>query len=129
MRELPTPAVVANGEDILRLRKLLHGIYVDEKIKRYIVDIVFASRDAESYGLDLDPLIAYGASPRATICLAQAAQAHALLRGRGFVTPDDVKAIGLDVLRHRIIVTFEAEAEEVNATMVAQRILDSVEVP
>jgi MoxR-like ATPase len=98
-------------------------------VKRYIVDIVFASREPDRFGLDLDPLIAYGASPRATIYLAQAGQAHALLRGRGYVTPDDIKAIGLDVLRHRIIVTFEAEAEEVDASMVAQRILDSVEVP
>jgi MoxR-like ATPase len=124
---LPQPVLDAEG--ILRLRSLCRGIYVDEKVKRYIVDIVFASRDPATYGLDLAPLIAYGASPRATIYLAQAAQAHALLRGRGYVTPDDVKAIGLDVLRHRIIVTFEAEAEDVGAAMVAQRILDSVEVP
>jgi MoxR-like ATPase len=125
----PVPEGVLGAEDVLRLREVMRGIYVDEKVKRYIVDLVFASRDPGSYGLDLAPLIAYGASPRATIYLAQAAQAHALLRGRGYVTPDDVKAIGLDVLRHRIIVTFEAEAEEVTAAMVAQRILDSVEVP
>ncbi len=126
---LATPSPVLGIEDLLRLRDVAKGIYVDDKVKRYVVDIVAASRDPEAYKLDLKPLIAYGASPRATIYLAQAAQAHALLRGRGYVTPDDVKAIGLDVLRHRIIVTFEAEAEEVTAAQVAQRILDSVEVP
>ena len=127
--EPATPMPVLGTAEILRLRQVAKGIYVDEKVKRYIVDIVFASRTPEVYGLDLKPLIAYGASPRASIYLAQAAQAHALLRGRGYVTPDDVKAIGLDVLRHRIIVTFEAEAEDVTASQVAQRILDSVEVP
>jgi len=126
---LAVPERVMGAAEVLRLRKIHRGIYVDEKVKRYIVDLVFASRDPASYGLDIAPLIAYGASPRATIYLAQAAQAHALLRGRGYVTPDDVKAIGLDVFRHRIIVTFEAEAEEVTSAMVAQRILDSVEVP
>jgi len=125
----PVPEGVLGAEDILRLREVHRGIYVDDKVKRYIVDLVFASRDAGSFGFDFAPPIAYGASPRATIDLAQAAQAHALLRGRGYVTPDDVKAIGLDVLRHRIIVTFEAEAEEVTSAAVAQRILDSVEVP
>jgi MoxR-like ATPase len=123
------PAPVLDAERVLRLRKVVRSIYLDEKVKRYIVDITFASRDPESFGLDLKSLIAYGASPRATIYLAQAAQAHALLRGRGYVTPDDVKAIGLDVLRHRIIVTFEAEAEEITSEEVARRILDSVEVP
>jgi len=123
----PTP--VLGAEEILRLREVVRGIYIDDKVKRYIVDLVFASREPKRFGLDLEPLIAYGASPRATIYLAQAAQAHALLRGRGYVTPDDVKSIGLDVLRHRILVTFEAEAEEISAASVAQRILDSVEVP
>jgi len=123
------PSPVMGAEDMVRLQEVTRGIYVDEKVKRYIVDIVLATRDPEAYRLDLAPLIAYGASPRATIYLAQAAQAHALLRGRGYVTPDDVKAIGLDVLRHRVIVTFEAEAEEVSAADVARRVLDSVEVP
>ncbi len=123
------PGPVLDIERVLRLRKVARSIYLDEKVKRYIVDITFASRDPESFGLDLKSLIAYGASPRATIYMAQAAQSHALLRGRGYVTPDDVKAIGLDVLRHRIIVTFEAEAEEVTPEEVARRILDSVEVP
>jgi MoxR-like ATPase len=125
----PVPEAVMGAEDLRRLREITRGIYVDEKVKRYIVDLVYASRRPDDYGLDIAPLIAFGASPRATIYLAKAAQGHALLRGRGYVTPDDVKAIGLDVLRHRIIVTFEAEAEEVTAAAVAQRILDSVEVP
>jgi len=105
------------------------GIYVDDKVKRYVVDIVDATRNPESYGLDLKPLIAFGASPRATMYLARAAQAHALLRGRGYVTPDDIKAIGLDVLRHRVLTTFEAEAEEITPEQIAGRILDSIEVP
>ncbi len=124
---VPTP--VLGAEEMARLQEVTRGIYVDEKVKRYIVDIVLATRNPQDYRLDLKPLIAYGASPRASIYLARAAQAHALLRGRGYVTPDDVKAIGLDVLRHRIIVTFEAEAEEVTAADVARRVLDSVEVP
>jgi MoxR-like ATPase len=126
---LPLPDPVLDIEDLLRLRRVLKSIYVDEKVKRYVVDLVRASRTPERYGLDLRPLIAYGASPRATIYLAQAAQAHALLRGRGYVTPDDVKAVGLDVLRHRIIPTFEAEAEDVTPVVLAQKLLDSVEVP
>ena len=126
---LPAPEPVLGVEDLLRLRRVLKSIYVDEKVKRYVVDLVMASRTPERYGLDLGPLIAFGASPRATIYLAQAAQAHALLRGRGYVTPDDVKAVGLDVLRHRIIPTFEAEAEDVTPVALAQKLLDSVEVP
>ena len=126
---LPSPTPVLDRDELLRLRAVLRSIYVDDKVKRYVVDIVMASRTPDKYGLDLSPLIAYGASPRATIYLAQAAQAHALLRGRGYVTPDDVKAIGLDVLRHRIIPTFEAEAENVTAAAIAQKLLDSVEVP
>jgi MoxR-like ATPase len=120
---------VINAEQILRMRQVVRDIYMDEKIKKYIVDIVFASREPEAYGLDVKPLVAFGASPRATIYLAQAARAHAALRGRGYVTPEDVKGIGLDVLRHRIIVTYEAEAEEVTPEDIARRILDKVEVP
>src|SRR5512140_1560254 len=123
-RLAPTVKPVMKPEQILRLRQVVRDIYVDEKIKKYIVDIVFASRDPEAAGLaDLKPLIAYGASPRATIYLTMAGRAHAALRGRGYVTPEDVKAIGLDVLRHRIIVTYEAEAEEVTPEEVARRIL------
>jgi MoxR-like ATPase len=127
---IPSPvSPVMKPEQILRMRQVVRDIYVDDKVKKYIVDIVFASREPEAAGLDLKPLIAFGASPRATIYLTQAARAHAALRGRGYVTPEDVKAIGLDVLRHRIIVTYEAEAEEVTPEEIARRILDKVEVP
>jgi MoxR-like ATPase len=128
-RALALPKPVMTPDQIIRLRNVVRDIYMDEKIKKYIVDIVFASREPEAAGLDLKPLIAFGASPRATIYLTQAARAHAALRGRGYVTPEDVKAIGLDVLRHRIIVTYEAEAEDVTPEDVARRILDKVEVP
>ncbi|GAB4380153.1 MAG: AAA family ATPase [Calditrichia bacterium] len=121
---------VVKPEDILQARNVVNEVYMDEKIDRYIIDIVFATRNPEEYNLnDLKPLIAYGASPRASINLKLAAKAHAFLRRRGFVTPEDVKAIGLDVLRHRIIVTYEAEAEEVTSEDVVRRILNQIEVP
>ncbi|HVP39038.1 MAG TPA: MoxR family ATPase [Candidatus Saccharimonadales bacterium] len=125
------PAVkpVVGTADILRARGVVQSLYVDEKIKEYIVRLVLATRDPESFGLRLRGLVAYGASPRATLCLAQASRAHAFLRGRGYVTPEDVKAVALDVLRHRIIVTYEAEAEEITPEGVAQRVLNQVEVP
>lgn len=112
------------------LRDLTHQIYVDEKVKDYILDLVFATRTPEQYKLnDLKPLIAYGASPRASIMLTMTAKANAFLRGRGYVTPDDVKQVGMDVLRHRVLVTYEAEAEEVSSEQVVQRIFDQIEVP
>lgn len=112
------------------LQDVVAEIYVDDKIKDYIVDIVFATRDPVAYKLDkLKPLIQYGASPRATIFLTLAAKAHAFLQGRGYVTPEDVKAIGMDVLRHRVIVTYEAEAEEVTAEDIVRQVFDNVEVP
>ncbi|OGB62902.1 MAG: ATPase [Caldithrix sp. RBG_13_44_9] len=121
---------VVSPKDILKAREVVHEVYMDEKIDRYIIDIVFATRNAEEYGLkDLSPLIAYGASPRASINLKLAAKAHAFLRRRGYVTPEDIKAIGLDVLRHRIIVTYEAEAENVNAEDIVRRVLNHIEVP
>ncbi|MBC8367040.1 AAA family ATPase, partial [bacterium] len=112
MGGLDTPAVTAitDPEKIAEGRKLIHDIYMDEKVKDYIIDLVFATREPETVGLG--ELITYGASPRATLYLSMAARAHAFLRGRGYVTPEDVKKIGLDVLRHRIIVSYEAEAEE-----------------
>ena len=121
-------AVIHTG-DILRLRALVDQIYVDDKIKDYIVDIVFATREPAAFKLDLQRLIQYGASPRATLYLALAARAHALLQGRGYVTPQDVKSIGADVLRHRIIVTYEAEAEDVTADHVVKTVFDGVPVP
>ena len=120
---------VISPKDILRLRALVDEIYIDDKIKDYIIDIVFASRDPKSYNLELEEFIEYGASPRATIYLTLAAKAHAFIKGRGFVTPQDVKSIGMDVLRHRIIVTYEAEAEEINSEGIIQKIFDNVEVP
>ncbi|OGS18031.1 MAG: ATPase [Elusimicrobia bacterium RIFOXYA2_FULL_50_26] len=123
-------APVVGPEDITRARHTVQQIYVDEKIKNYIVDIVFASRTPEEYNLkDLKPLIAFGASPRATINLALASKAYAFLQGRGYVTPEDVKIIGPDVLRHRIILTYEAEAEELTSENIIQQIFDGVEVP
>jgi MoxR-like ATPase len=120
---------VISPKDILRLRALVDEIYIDDKIKDYIIDIVFASRDPKAYNLKLDEFIEYGASPRATIYLTLAAKAHAFIKGRGFVTPQDVKSIGMDVLRHRVIITYEAEAEEITPEDIVQKIFDNVEVP
>ncbi|MDN3509979.1 MAG: AAA family ATPase [Candidatus Jettenia sp.] len=120
---------VISPKDILRLRSLIDDIYMDDKIKDYIIDIIFASRDPKAYNLKLDEFIEYGASPRATIYLTLAAKAHAFIKGRGFVTPQDVKSIGMDVLRHRVIVTYEAEAEEMKSEDIIQKIFDTVEVP
>lgn len=116
-------------KDILRLRSIVDDIYVDDKIKDYIVDIVAASRNPQEYMLDIDELIEYGASPRATIYLTIAAKAYAFLQGRGYVIPQDVKTIGMDVLRHRIIVSYEAEAEEITSEDVVKKIFDHIEVP
>ncbi len=115
--------------DLVRLRNKTVSIYMDEKIEQYIVDLVSATRDPDQYGLKIDHLIQYGASPRASIYLAMAARGCAMLAGRGFVTPQDVKTIGMDVLRHRVIITYEAEAEEKTADDVVQQIMDTVEVP
>ncbi|MCC7212046.1 MAG: AAA family ATPase [Candidatus Brocadia sp.] len=120
---------VISPADILRLRAIVDEIYIDDKIKDYIIDIVYASRDPKAYNLKLEEFIEYGASPRATIYLALAAKAHAFIKGRGFVTPQDIKSIGMDVLRHRIIITYEAEAEEIRAEDIVQKIFDTVEVP
>jgi len=122
-----TPVVAT--QEILAARALVDQIYLDDKIKEYIVDLVFATRDPATYKLDLGPLIEFGASPRATLYLTLAAKAHAFLQGRGYVTPQDVKSIGPDVLRHRVIVTYEAEAEEIDADEVVRRIFDGVPVP
>lgn len=121
---------VMSPERIFELRKMMHQIYVDEKVKDYILDLVFATREPEKYELaDLKPLIAYGASPRASIMLTVAAKAAAFLHGRGYVTPDDIKQIGMDVLRHRVLVTYEAEAEEKTSEHILQRIFEKIEVP
>ncbi len=121
---------VISPERILKARKIVNQIYVDEKIKNYIVDIVFATREPQAYNLPtLKNLIAYGASPRASIYLTQTAKAYAFLRGRGYVIPEDIKSIGMDVLRHRIIVTYEAEAEEMTSEDIIKTVFDAIEVP
>lgn len=128
-REIEVTPVIT-PERIFELRELMHQIYIDEKVKDYILDLVFATREPERYKLpELKPLIAYGASPRASIMLTLTAKANAFLRGRGYVTPDDVKQVGMDVLRHRVLVTYEAEAEEVTSEQIVQKIFDRVEVP
>ncbi|UCG52963.1 MAG: MoxR family ATPase [Candidatus Latescibacterota bacterium] len=126
---LPDIAPVIDPGRLEKAQTLIREIYVDEKVKNYILDIVFATRDPENFGLPIKHMIAYGASPRASICLAQTAKAHAFLRGRGYVTPEDVKSVGPDVLRHRIIVTYEAEAEQLDAEAIVKQIFDGVEVP
>jgi MoxR-like ATPase len=127
--EIYEPLPVLDPKTVLRAQQVIRQIYVDSKVRDYIVDLVFASRTPEVYGLNIRDLIEYGASPRATIFLTVAAKAHAFLRGRGYVTPEDVKSIGMDVLRHRVILTYEAEAEEMTPEEVVQRIFDQVEVP
>ena len=114
---------------IVQARSVVNEIYVDDRVKDYIVDVVFATREPGSYKLPLDGMIRYGASPRATIALTLAARARAFLQGRGYVTPQDVKSIGLDVLRHRIIVSYEAEAEEVTSEKIIERIFAGLPVP
>jgi MoxR-like ATPase len=121
---------VAEADDLLALRAVIAELYMDQKIVDYVVDVVRATREPQRVGLhDVKPLIAYGASPRASIYLAQAARAHAYLRGRTYVVPEDVKALAPDVLRHRVLLTFEAEAEDVSSDQVIAKILEAVAVP
>ena len=121
---------VAKPKDIMAARAEIAALHVDERVMDYMVDLVLSTRDPKKAGMaDLAPLIEYGASPRATISLAQASRAHAFLRGRSFVTPDDVKAIAPDVLRHRVVLTFEAEAEEVSSDELVRRVLERVPTP
>ena len=128
--EPPRASPAAGPEEIARGRALVHRIYVDERVKEYAVSLVLATRDPRGHGLpDLEPLIEYGASPRATLYLVAAARAHAFLRRRGYVVPDDVKAVAYDVLRHRVALTYEAEAEELTPEKVVTRVLERVEVP
>ncbi len=126
----PTVNKVIEPKDILRARSVVNEIYMDEKIERYILDIVFATRSPKDYKLDkLSSLISYGASPRASINLALGAKAYAFIKRRGYVIPEDVRAISLDVLRHRVAVTYEAEAEEVTSEQLVQEVLNKIEVP
>ncbi len=126
-----TPAIepVLKAEDILAARKLIKRIYVDDKIKRYIVDLIYATRTPKDYKLDFDELIRAGASPRASIYLAHCARVHAFLNRRAFVIPEDVKAMAMDVMRHRLSLTYEAEAREYSTETIVQMILDQVQVP
>ena len=126
----PKAEPVVTPEEILTAREAVETIYMDSKVERYIVDLVFATREPGECGLEeLEPLIAFGGSPRATICLARTARAHAFLRHRGYVTPEDVRSVAMDVLRHRVILTYEAEAEEMTTEDVVTRVLDTIEVP
>ena len=128
-KKIESSPVVA-AKDIIKARSVVDEIYMDEKIEKYILDIVFATRNPEKYKLDeLKPFIQYGASPRASIYLTLASKAYAFIQGRGYVTPQDVKSIGPDVLRHRVIVSYEAEAEEKTSEDIIKRIFDEIEVP
>lgn len=121
---------VIKPDEIIRIRKLVREIYIDEKIEKYIIDIVNATRTPEKYGLgELKSFIEYGASPRASIYLVTASKAHAFLKKRGFVTPEDIRSIGMDILRHRIGITYEAEAEEMTTEDIIKKIFDTIEIP
>ena len=120
---------VVTPADIIRARSVVDKIYIDEKVKDYIIDLVFATREPNTYNIDVGDYIAYGASPRASIALTVASKAYAFIHGRGYVTPQDVKNIGMDILRHRVIITYEAEAEEMTSEDVIRKIFDEVEVP
>ena len=128
--EVPAPREVATVDQIRAARRVVGSVYIDDRVRDYIVHIVQATRKPRDYGLaELAPLIEYGASPRATLCLASAARAHAFIRHRAYVTPDDIKAIALDVMRHRVVVTYEAEAEEVSSEDVVRRVFEYLPVP
>ena len=126
---LPALAPQASGAEVMEARSALEGVYVDEKIQDYVLDLVTATRRPKEFGLNLDTLVSFGASPRATLFLVRGAQAMALLGGRAYVVPEDVKQIALDVLRHRIHVSYEAEAEGVDGEEIARRLLEQVRVP
>jgi len=120
---------VLSAAEIFELRKTIDAIYIDDKVKKYIVELVHATRRPKDFGLNLESFIQYGASPRATIFLTRGAKAQAFLEGRSYVTPQDVKTIGYDVLRHRVTITYEAEAEEMTSEHLLRKIFDSVKVP
>ena len=127
---MPEPSIAVAPEDIVRARGVVADVYMDEKIEKYIIDIIFATREPQEYGLaKLSPLISYGGSPRASISLAKAAKSYAFIRRRGYVIPEDVRAVCHDVLRHRVGLTYEAEADNVTSEEIITEILNSVEVP
>ena len=125
----PEASPVISPDQILSARKVINEIYLDDKVKDYIVDLVCCTRDPEAYQIDIAEYVQLGASPRATIALALTAKSYAFLRGRGYVTPQDVKSIGMDVLRHRVAITYEAEAEEKTSEIIIQKIFDELPVP
>jgi MoxR-like ATPase len=126
----PPISSIVTPQEVKEAQAIVEKIYIDEKIENYIVDIVFASREPQTYGLgDLNDIIAYGASPRASIALALAARGHALLQGRAYVLPQDVKDLAPDVLRHRIVLSYEAEAEGIDADDVIQKLLSQLRTP
>ncbi|RAP27389.1 ATPase, partial [Candidatus Marinamargulisbacteria bacterium SCGC AG-343-D04] len=128
--ETPEVSAVINADDIKRAREVVKSVYFDDKVKDYVLDIVSATRNPKDYNLsELEALISYGASPRASIALIKAGKAHAFIQGRGFVSPEDIKAIGKDVLRHRVIPSFEAEAENMTSDMIIEKIFAEIEVP
>jgi len=126
---LPSAQAVVSPKQILDARQVINDIYIDDKVKDYIVDLVCATREPRNYKINLDGMIQLGASPRATIALTLSAKAHAFLKGRGYVTPQDVKSIAMDVLRHRVTVTYEAEAEDKTSEIIVQKLLDELPVP
>ena len=127
---LPTVTPVTTAEEILKARSIVNEVYIDEKIEQYIADIVFATRYPDRYGLgDLKDMITFGGSPRASISLAKAARAYAFIKHRGYVIPEDVRAVAHDVLRHRIGLSYEAEASEITSEEIVSRIINKVEVP
>jgi MoxR-like ATPase len=129
-QRIPAAAQVTTGEQILKARETADAIYVDDKIKNYVLDLIQATRSPEKYSLEkIKPWILYGASPRATIFMVKAAKAYAFIQGRGYVTPEDIKAVGMDVMRHRVILTYEAEAENINSETVLRTIFETIEVP
>ena len=125
----PVTHAVVDPKDILKAREVIDDIYIDDKVKDYIVDLVCATREPDKYKIQVRDFIQLGASPRATIYLTLAAKAYAFLKGRGYVTPQDVKSIGMDVLRHRVAITYEAEAEEKTSETIIQKIFDELPVP
>jgi len=127
---LPTVSPVTTAEEIVKAREVVREVYIDEKIEQYIADIVFATRYPDRYGLkDMKDMISFGGSPRASINLAKAARAYAFIKRRGYVVPEDVRAVAYDVLRHRIGLTYEAEASNINSEEIISKIINKVEVP
>ncbi len=121
---------VVSREELIKARSVVRDIHIDDQLKRYIIDMIFATRDPRAHGLgDAAEYIEFGASPRASIYLTMAAKAHAFLRHRGYVIPEDIKAVGMDVLRHRVILTYQAEAEQLTSEDIIQRIFDRIDVP